>query len=229
MDIIPTSWATPQQQPLGKLSASFKKRNHAGLAIDATRRPSVDSIHSLPQSPMMDLVISHDVEGNDYMVPMGFNLTHDLGDFLKWHAEHVSGDSKSRRHRSSRASIFLPDPTAADTNTPDDNTPNPASNNDFNLSLAPRPALDTRPTGAADSSRRSSLSTSPARTTADPHAADRFARDRERLLRETRRMASFAGLVGGGNGAGTKRSREVKEKDVEGEVARFGGLDGRHV
>jgi hypothetical protein len=40
---------------------------------------------------MMDLVVSHDVEGNEYMVPMGFNLSHDLGDFLTWHAEHVSG------------------------------------------------------------------------------------------------------------------------------------------
>jgi hypothetical protein len=59
--------------------------------IDAARRPSVDSIQSLPQSPMMDMVVSHDVEGNEYMVPMGFNLSHDLGDFLTWHAEHVSG------------------------------------------------------------------------------------------------------------------------------------------
>ena len=36
---------------------------------------------------MMDLVVSHDVEGNEYMVPMGFNLSHDLGDFLTWNAE----------------------------------------------------------------------------------------------------------------------------------------------
>lgn len=39
----------------------------------------------------MDLVVSHDVDGNEYVVPMGFNLSHDLGDFLTWHAEHVSG------------------------------------------------------------------------------------------------------------------------------------------
>jgi hypothetical protein len=79
--------------PTLKQSASFESRgrNHAGLAIDSKRRPSVDSIQSLPQSPMMDLVVSHDVEGNEYMVPMGFNLSHDLGDFLTWHAEHVSG------------------------------------------------------------------------------------------------------------------------------------------
>ncbi|KAK4240864.1 hypothetical protein C8A03DRAFT_12861 [Achaetomium macrosporum] len=79
--------------PVLKQSASFESRgrNHGGLAIDSGRRPSVDSIQSLPQSPMMDLVVSHDVEGNEYMVPMGFNLSHDLGDFLTWHAEHVSG------------------------------------------------------------------------------------------------------------------------------------------
>ena len=86
-----------QQQPLtaspsALCSASFgRQRNHANLAIDSARRPSVDSIQSLPQSPMMDLVVSHDVEGNEYVVPMGFNLSHDLGDFLNWHAEHVSG------------------------------------------------------------------------------------------------------------------------------------------
>ncbi|KAK0618179.1 hypothetical protein B0T17DRAFT_561262 [Bombardia bombarda] len=63
--------------------------NHAGLAIDSTRRPSIDSQRSLPQSPMLDLVVSRDVQGDEYVVPMGFNLGHDLGDFLKWEAEHV--------------------------------------------------------------------------------------------------------------------------------------------
>ncbi|KAL2165551.1 hypothetical protein VTH06DRAFT_853 [Thermothelomyces fergusii] len=72
-------------------SASFESRNHAGLSIDATRRPSVDSIQSLPPSPMMDLVVSHDVDGNEYIVPMGFNLSHDLGDYLTWQTEHVVG------------------------------------------------------------------------------------------------------------------------------------------
>jgi len=66
-----------------------KTLNHIGLAIDSTRRPSVDSMSSLPQSPMLDLVVSRDVEGNEYVVPMGFNLGHDLGDFLKWESENV--------------------------------------------------------------------------------------------------------------------------------------------
>jgi hypothetical protein len=83
-----SSWS--QTPPPGALT--FSTRNRAGLAIDAGaggRRPSVDSVQSLPQSPMMDLVVSRDVEGNEYMVPMGFNLSHDLGDFLTWHAAHV--------------------------------------------------------------------------------------------------------------------------------------------
>jgi len=86
-----TTFGQPAPKPKLTHSSSFESRNHAGLAIDATRRPSVDSIQSLPQSPMMDLVVSHDVDGNEYMVPMGFNLSHDLGDYLTWQAEHVSG------------------------------------------------------------------------------------------------------------------------------------------
>ncbi|KAG7293399.1 hypothetical protein NEMBOFW57_003449 [Staphylotrichum longicolle] len=96
-----TTMMTATPTPHNPKSAFESRRNHAGLAIDAGRgkhqqqqrgrRPSVDSIQSLPQSPMMDLVVSHDVEGNEYVVPMGFNLSHDLGDFLTWHAEHVSG------------------------------------------------------------------------------------------------------------------------------------------
>ncbi|KAK1752520.1 hypothetical protein QBC47DRAFT_59623 [Echria macrotheca] len=65
-----------------------------GLQIDAdaaARRESTESMQSLPQSPMLDLVVSRDVEGNEYIVPMGFNLGHDLGDFLRWEAENVFG------------------------------------------------------------------------------------------------------------------------------------------
>ena len=80
-------------------SSSSTQRPHVGLEIDlnatsptgsaSQRRPSTESVQSLPQSPMLDLVTSHDVEGNEYTVPMGFNLGHDLGDFLRWEAEHV--------------------------------------------------------------------------------------------------------------------------------------------
>lgn len=44
---------------------------------------------SLPQSPMLDLVVGRSVTGEDYIVPMGFNLGHDLGDFLKWESENT--------------------------------------------------------------------------------------------------------------------------------------------
>jgi hypothetical protein len=43
---------------------------------------------SLPPSPMLDFVVpdpSKDIE----VIPMGFNLGHDLGDFLRWETNHV--------------------------------------------------------------------------------------------------------------------------------------------
>lgn len=48
-----------------------------------------ESIDSLPQSPMLDLVMTTAVDGSKDFVPMGYNLGHDLGDFLKWESEHV--------------------------------------------------------------------------------------------------------------------------------------------
>ncbi|KAK5657076.1 hypothetical protein OQA88_3603 [Cercophora sp. LCS_1] len=51
------------------------------------------SLESLPQSPMLDLVVSHGVDGAN-VVPMGFNLGHDLGDFLRWEAEVFGGEYK---------------------------------------------------------------------------------------------------------------------------------------
>ncbi|KAI1098573.1 hypothetical protein F4804DRAFT_120322 [Jackrogersella minutella] len=52
------------------------------------------SYASLPQSPMLDLRVIRSPEGDDMdVVPMGYNLGHDLGDFLKWEAEHAyAGD-----------------------------------------------------------------------------------------------------------------------------------------
>ncbi|TEA12043.1 hypothetical protein C8034_v006825 [Colletotrichum sidae] len=53
------------------------------------KRHNRESIDSLPPSPMMDLVMMKGVDGETEMVPMGYNLGHDLGDFLRWEAEHV--------------------------------------------------------------------------------------------------------------------------------------------
>ncbi|KAK7755179.1 hypothetical protein SLS62_002994 [Diatrype stigma] len=69
----------------------------AGKPVDGDKLPprfATDrrSLASLPQSPMLDLRVISDPEGDDVdveVVPMGYNLGHDLGDFLKWEAEHV--------------------------------------------------------------------------------------------------------------------------------------------
>ncbi|KAG4439422.1 hypothetical protein IFR05_005115 [Cadophora sp. M221] len=55
------------------------------------RRPSLaESILSLPPSPMLDLVVSREAgREEEVSIPMGFNLGHDLGDFLSWEARHV--------------------------------------------------------------------------------------------------------------------------------------------
>ncbi|KAI1167021.1 hypothetical protein F5B18DRAFT_648037 [Nemania serpens] len=55
------------------------------------------SAPSLPPSPMLDLRVIRSDNGDDMdVVPMGYNLGHDLGDFLKWEAEHAyAGDFNS--------------------------------------------------------------------------------------------------------------------------------------
>ncbi|KAK1595877.1 uncharacterized protein LY79DRAFT_667824 [Colletotrichum navitas] len=53
------------------------------------KRFNRESVESLPPSPMMDLVMMRDSGGELEVVPMGYNLGHDLEDFLKWEAENV--------------------------------------------------------------------------------------------------------------------------------------------
>ncbi|EFQ25419.1 uncharacterized protein GLRG_00563 [Colletotrichum graminicola M1.001] len=53
------------------------------------KRFNRESVGSLPPSPMMDLVVMRDSGGELEVVPMGYNLRHDLEDFLKWEAENV--------------------------------------------------------------------------------------------------------------------------------------------
>lgn len=48
-----------------------------------------ESADSLPQSPILDLLVSRGTDGGEYVVPMGSSLGHDLGDFLRWEASHV--------------------------------------------------------------------------------------------------------------------------------------------
>ena len=68
---------------------SNKLTSHGTKGHPESSRVSRDSVQSLPQSPMLDLVVSKDVDGNEYVVPMGFNLGHDLGDYLRWESENV--------------------------------------------------------------------------------------------------------------------------------------------
>jgi hypothetical protein len=53
---------------------------------EAQRRSSL--AESLPSSPMLDLVGAGLCKDNE-VIPMGFNLGHDLGDFLRWEADYV--------------------------------------------------------------------------------------------------------------------------------------------
>ncbi|KAG4275390.1 hypothetical protein FPRO04_14408 [Fusarium proliferatum] len=53
------------------------------------KRPSFySSDDSLPPSPMMPLMVDDETALSDN-VPMGYNLGHDLGDFLKWQEENI--------------------------------------------------------------------------------------------------------------------------------------------
>ncbi|KAI1360935.1 hypothetical protein F5Y08DRAFT_35127 [Xylaria arbuscula] len=108
-------WQGAQRRLVGappglQLDVGFtKEKKHissqymAGNANDDTRQRdseqtlvSIDrqSLQSLPPSPMLDLRVIRSESGDDLdVVPMGYNLGHDLGDFLKWEAEHAfAGD-----------------------------------------------------------------------------------------------------------------------------------------
>lgn len=52
-------------------------------------REAREGSKSLPSSPMLDLDPGGVRRDNDVPIPMGFNLGHDLGDFLNWETQHV--------------------------------------------------------------------------------------------------------------------------------------------
>ncbi|KAK4449223.1 hypothetical protein QBC34DRAFT_93723 [Podospora aff. communis PSN243] len=71
---------------------TFHPNAHAQISVPMRgNRVSTESEVSLPQSPMLDLVVNVDTQGNEYMVSMGYNLHHDLPDYLSWSAEHMFG------------------------------------------------------------------------------------------------------------------------------------------
>ncbi|POS75685.1 hypothetical protein DHEL01_v205920 [Diaporthe helianthi] len=70
------------------------KPQHGGAepspeGVEGERVKLREGVDSLPQSPMLDLVMTTGVDGSKEYVPMGYNLGHDLGDFLKWESENV--------------------------------------------------------------------------------------------------------------------------------------------
>lgn len=69
------------------LHGTSPKPLHSAKSVH--KRGIRESVDSLPQSPMLDLVMMTGVDGSKEFVPMGYNLGHDLGDFLKWESEHV--------------------------------------------------------------------------------------------------------------------------------------------
>lgn len=86
--------ASPHSSTDGRASAD------GAWAKDSEQKKVVvngQSDNSLPPSPMLDLRVIRSDNGDDMdVVPMGYNLGHDLGDFLKWEAEHAyAGDFSS--------------------------------------------------------------------------------------------------------------------------------------
>lgn len=73
----------------GTKTGSSPKPMHSAKFAQRSRRGIRESVDSLPQSPMLELVMTTAVDGSKDFVPMGYNLGHDLGDFLKWESEHV--------------------------------------------------------------------------------------------------------------------------------------------
>ncbi|KAJ2900412.1 hypothetical protein MKZ38_002469 [Zalerion maritima] len=60
------------------------------IKTTAIVRPRQMSRDTLPPSPMAPITVTQRPNGTPEVgVPMGFNLGHDLGDFLKWEADHA--------------------------------------------------------------------------------------------------------------------------------------------
>lgn len=89
-------WVLPGHRDRSKPYLS--QRQQRGGDSGASPAGSEDS---LPMSPMQDLVMIHGsgagsrnsrgrgTVGEGYVVPMGYNLGHDLGDFLQWEARYM--------------------------------------------------------------------------------------------------------------------------------------------
>lgn len=114
-------------------------------------------------------------------------------------------DRDHRSHRSSKRGSAEP-------------TQQPVAEESFNPPSGPRAesgrGLEIKGRSGQEAERRRSSVTAPLVAAQDPHAAEREARNRERLLKEARKMASLAGLTGL---AGAKRGRGGDEEGGHGE------------
>ncbi|EPE30723.1 hypothetical protein GLAREA_03690 [Glarea lozoyensis ATCC 20868] len=77
----------------------FDLGHHNRRELDSTSTTAINSPEtpgSLPPSPMFDLAAAGETSKSgkveEARVPMGFNLGHDLGDYLNWEARHVPAE-----------------------------------------------------------------------------------------------------------------------------------------
>lgn len=87
-NLIGGQWEFEYQQ--GKDVLVWQERVVDPTKLERTKS-MVSSVPSMPPSPMMDFkLLQLGTDGTLDSVPMGFNLGHDLGDFLNWETYHVN-------------------------------------------------------------------------------------------------------------------------------------------
>lgn len=89
--MLPTHHGRSQSSPRTPLDVNMPKRYELQVTTQSVPNGRRVSVASLPPSPMLALDQNGDT---DARIPMGYNLGHDLGDFLRWEAEHVTQSSK---------------------------------------------------------------------------------------------------------------------------------------
>ncbi|ROW14373.1 hypothetical protein VPNG_03893 [Cytospora leucostoma] len=144
-------------------------------------------------------------------------------------------EKERERRRSKRSTAEPPTPTEASDDVKPFNPPTgPRGSISKNYSIFNTPkGFEIKGAASSASRRQSSSSASaakPASAALDPHAAERERRNRERLLKETQRLAQFTGLkrrstddVSGGDAKRSRRHRrggEVVDEDEEARLKR---------
>lgn len=148
-------------------------------------------------------------------------------------------DSKRRSKHGSTTEPPTPTEPSADRGDSDTKEFNPPTgprgsiSKNYSIFNAPRPVAANKGAGVPPSRPSSSSSSIPkgprgstsSQAAKDPHAAEREARNRERLLKETQRLAGMGGVkrrsgadeAGGDSGRGSRKKRRGGEPHVDGE------------